>query len=170
MVPFRNEYVEGWSIPFPGCDRSVVQRTQQFKYEERNERPTQIQTYCSFSLFPLIALLLVVPILGLLSLFGWGRRLLETYPELFTFGIFRKEGPTRQDLKETSFRTVIIGKGWAERLTEPTDEPSFAPNKTVVVEVKGGDPGYTVTSACLVQSGFTILRENHKIAQKSVIP
>ncbi|CAG2120525.1 unnamed protein product, partial [Medioppia subpectinata] len=87
--------------------------------------------------------------------FRWGRSLLESYPSVFSFGRFTKTGPTREQIMAATFRLLIVGKGWSEKLSEPTDKPTETPNKTVMVEVTGFDPGYRATSTCLVQSGIT---------------
>ena len=166
-MPFQTEYAKGWCLPFPGSDRSVVQRTEQFRYEERNERPAQVEAYFTVpGLLSLMGLLLMGGMFGLLASFKWGRSLLEAHPKFFSFGMFSKEGPTREQIRGASFMTTIVGKGWAEKLSEPSDEPTFPPNKTVVVQVKGHDAGYVATSTCLVQSGFTLLRESDKMPKK----
>ena len=166
-MPFKSEYAKGWCLPFPGGDQSCVQRTEQFRYEQMNERPTQIETYLTVrSFLQLIGALVFGIVFALMASFEWSRSLFLAHPEVFSFGQFSEEGPTRQQLKGSSFVTTIVGKGWAEKLSEPSDEPTFPPNKTVVVEVKGQDVGYMVSSTCLVQSGFTLLRESDKMPQK----
>jgi len=163
-LPFRSEYTHSWCLQFPGSDRSVVQRTQQYKYEKYNERPTQIQTYFTLPSFLMVlGTLFVGGIFATFASFRWGRSLLERYPKLFSFGMFDKEGPTRQQIRDAKFEMLIVGKGWNEKLSEPTDEPQIPYNKTVLVKVKGLDPGYLATSTCLVQSGFTILKESDRM-------
>lgn len=163
-LPFHSDITRGWCLPFPGSDRSVVQRTQQYKYEKSNERPTQIETYFNVgNIFFLLGTLLFGAFFGVMASFGWGRSLLERYPEFFSGGMFSRKGPTREQIRDASFSIVVVGKGWAEKLTEPTDEPQEAPNKTVMVRVSGKDPGYMATSTCLVQSGLTILKDWDKL-------
>ena len=144
-----------------------MQRTEQFNYEEKNERPAQIETYFTVGgLLALIGTLLMGAMFGVLASFEWGRSLLEAHPKFFSFGMFSREGPTREQINAASFVTTIVGRGWAEKLSEPSDEPIFAPNKTVIVKVSGRDPGYKATSTCLVQSGFTLLKETDKLPKK----
>ena len=166
-LPFRSEYARGWCLPFPDADRSVVQRTQQYRYETLNERPAQMEAYFTVPNFlALMGLLFVGAIFGAFASFRWGRSLLEAYPSFFSFGAFSRVGPTREQLRDTSFQTIIVGKGWADKMAEPTDEPQEAPNKTVVVKVSGKDPGYTATSTCLVQAGITLIKEFNKLPDK----
>ena len=154
-------------MQFPGSDRSVVQRTQQYKYEKDNERPTQIQTYFTVpSFLALVGTLLVASNFATFGSFRCGRSLLKRYPKLFSFGLFVRGGPTRQQIREAKFELIIVGKGWDEKLSEPTDEPTIPYNKTVAVMVKGLDPGYLAASTCLVQAGFTILKDSHQMPNK----
>ena len=160
-MPFKSKYVEGWCLPWPGGDKSVVQRTEQFRYEQLNERPAQIETYLAVPNFLLlIGIILFLGVLGLLASFEWGRHLLMSYPTFFSCGLVSKERDSRELLRGSSFVTTIVGKGWAEKLSDPSDEPSFPPNKTVVVQVKGP------ISTCIAQPGFTLLRESDRISQK----
>lgn len=41
----KSSLSEGWSMIFPGADRSVALRTQRFLYEKYKQRPVQVQTY-----------------------------------------------------------------------------------------------------------------------------
>ena len=169
-MPFKTKYVEGWCLPFPGGDKSVVQRTEQFRYEQKNERPAQIETYVVIpDILSLIGFLLLFGMFALMASFEWGRSLLKTYPKFFSCGLVSKELSSRQQIRGASFVSTIVGKGWADKLSEPSDEPNFPPNKTVVVQVKGNEPGLLANSTCIVQSGFTLLRDSDKMPKKLVI-
>lgn len=41
-IPHKPKKGEGWALPFPGADRSVIRRTQSYLYEHDNIRPTQV--------------------------------------------------------------------------------------------------------------------------------
>lgn len=41
----KSSVSEGWSMVFPGADRSVALRTQRFLYDKYKQRPAQVQTY-----------------------------------------------------------------------------------------------------------------------------
>ena len=142
----------------------MVQRTQQYKYETKNERPTQIETnFTVSSLLNMLSLMFVGAVFGAMASFRWGRSMLEAHPKFFSLGMFSKDGPTREQLRDTSFQMTLVGKGWADKLSEPSDEPNEPPNKTLVVVVKGKDPGYTATSTCLVQAGISLLKDQDKL-------
>jgi hypothetical protein len=42
----------------------------------------------------------------------------------------------------TSFVLTLAGKGWSEKLAEPTDVNKSRPEKELVVQVSGPEPGY----------------------------
>lgn len=98
-----------------------------------------------------------------LSYFKFGRQLLEDYPHIFTFGNVSKDGPSREQVNETSFQMILVGRGWPEKLASPTDEPSAPPSKTIVGRVTGPEPAYAATSTFLVQSAITLLKEQETI-------
>lgn len=44
----KSEQVNSWCLPFPGSDRSVILRSQRYRYENEKKKPIQIQTYVTF--------------------------------------------------------------------------------------------------------------------------
>ena len=164
MYPSLTKYCKGLYVPFPGSDRQIVKKTEQYYNENRNEDPAQIETY-----FTITGIWNIIrgSIMGamLLSLIGtkYGRSLLAKHPKFFSLGLFTKGGPDRQFIKSGSFINTIVGKGLAnfEDGYGITNEDSV--RKTFVVQVKGNDLGYLVTSACFVQAALTLLREPDRI-------
>lgn len=41
-LPHTPKMGDGWGLPFPGADRSVIRRTQSYLYEHDNIRPVQV--------------------------------------------------------------------------------------------------------------------------------
>ena len=74
---FKKEQFDGWCVPFPGSDRSVMLRSQRYFFEHEKVRPAQIQSYI---IFKSLLAVTVVGIFGLvflmLSKFRFGRKLL----------------------------------------------------------------------------------------------
>lgn len=161
-LPFREDQVEGWNLVFPSCDRDVIQRTQAYNYQHFNEQPLQVQTYFTVqSFFAILQVLVMVSIFGVLSLFNFGRKLLTSYPEYFTFGAFSRQGPSRQQIDETQFEMLIKGKGWANVSGE--NEPTTPFDKRMTLRISAPDPAYRATSICIVQAGLTILKERDQM-------
>ena len=170
ILPFTSDDVSGWNVVFPGSDRSVVKRTQYHNFYEYNERPTQIETYFNLpNLLAMFGLMLVASVFGFFSLFAWGRSLLEKYPEIFTFGMFSKNGPSREQIDNTKFRLTLVGKGWSKKMDDPQTEPDGDLDKKVIAQVEGKDPGYVATSTCLIQAGLTILLDRDQMPKGGVL-
>lgn len=68
----------------------------------------------------------------------------------------------------TSFVLTIVGKGWNEKLAEPTDAYSSKPEKELVVQVSGPELGYVATPICMVQAALVLLREADKLPSEYV--
>jgi hypothetical protein len=126
---------------------------------------------------------------GLLASFKFGRSLLEKvltlslfiqimkcdikklvffsqYPKFFSFGVFGHDGPTKEEMDATSFVLTLAGKGWSEKLTEPTDAHTSDPDKELVVRVSGPEPGYVATPICMVQAALVLLRDADELPAK----
>lgn len=163
VMSFANE-VKQWCLAFPVTDKSVVNRTTYYNYHNRKMRPIQMYSYLVLpTIWYGLVWLLVGLCLGILSNFKFGRYCLENFPSIFSFGIFSKSGPTREQVKETSFSLYLVGRGYDEKLAEPEDQHATPPNKTLVVRVDAPDPGYVGTSMFMVQVALTLLQELDKL-------
>ena len=85
------------------------------------------------------------------------------FPKVFSFGVFDHDGPTKEEMQATSFAMTFAGRGWTEKLAEPTDNHSKPPNKEMVVCVSGPEPGYITTPICMVQAAVVILLDADKL-------
>ena len=85
------------------------------------------------------------------------------YPKIFSFGVFDHQGPSIEEMDATSFSLTLAGKGWEEKLTEPTDIYMDQPNKELIVCVSGPEPGYVATPIFMVQCALVVLREAEKL-------
>ena len=85
------------------------------------------------------------------------------FPKVFSFGVFDHDGPTKAEMDVTSFAITLAGKGWSEKLAEPTDSHSKDPENKIVVKVSGPEPGYVATPICMVQAALVMLREADKL-------
>jgi len=163
LVHYSN-VVNGWCLPFLGADRAVLMRTQRYLYQNEKQRPAQIQAYSKQNgLFAVICLVLGGLIFGVMVQFRIGRYLLETFPGLFSAGFVSHEGPKPEEMDFLNFTFTLVGEGWDEKTTEPSDSHATPPNKKRVVKVNGVNPGYGATCVCVLQAALTILRESDKM-------
>jgi hypothetical protein len=101
-----------------GADASVVRRTMSFRHEL--QRPVAYHTalFTIASTWRLCVFLLLGAVCQFLASFAAGRQLLLALPELFTLGMFSRQGPTEEQLKSTSF--TMIHDGYALKATDQT--------------------------------------------------
>ena len=53
-------------------------------------------------------------LLETLAQFGWGRWLLLKFPQVFSYGLFSREGPTKQQMDGTRFEMKFVGQGFSQ--------------------------------------------------------
>ncbi|CAF1079350.1 unnamed protein product [Adineta steineri] len=142
-----------WAIPFPGSDKSVVQRTQYFNYTQLNKKPIRFQPYLQISsLFAVIQILFFGSIFSLLTKFKLGIQCLLKYPGLFSGGCVTHEGPTRAECEQASFKMTFV--------THTEDK------QKLTHEFAGPDPGYLGTSKMLIACAVMLLKENDRLPVK----
>ncbi|TKR87296.1 hypothetical protein L596_011713 [Steinernema carpocapsae] len=161
--PWGIPTIEGYALPFLGADKSIVNRSQYYDYAAYGERPVQIETY--FRLPSLCKTILAVPaaatFLGMAK-FGCTRKILQNYPDQMTMGMFKRNGPSREQMEQTSFTYWILGTGWNEKL--PLEqEHGEAPTVKKTARCDGPDPGYMATSGCLLSAALTILDDKSSL-------
>ncbi|XP_011312524.1 saccharopine dehydrogenase-like oxidoreductase [Fopius arisanus] len=157
---------EGYSVVFPGSDRSVVYRTQRYLYENDKIRPVQIQTYMTFkSLLTIMAITCLGTVFSLMTKCKCGRTLLLKYPKFFSGGFVSNEGPLFEAMDKTFFSITFKAQGWTEKLAEPTDKHSESPNKEMITKVSGRNAGYGATCTMVMMSALMILEDGEKMPE-----
>ncbi|XP_071447287.1 saccharopine dehydrogenase-like oxidoreductase [Hetaerina americana] len=163
----KSAIVDAWCLPFPGSDRSVVYRSQRYFYENEKKRPIQMRPYIQFNSFlTAIMTAFVAGIFLLMTKTQFGRRLLLKHPKIFSFGSISHEGPSEESMKSLKFKMTFDLEGWSETLAEPTDNHTNAPNRRLIGEVTGTNPGYGATCIAVLLAGLTILDEADKMPDK----
>ncbi|XP_047116308.1 saccharopine dehydrogenase-like oxidoreductase isoform X1 [Schistocerca piceifrons] len=164
VLPHKQTGVNGWCLPFPGSDRTVVYRSQRHFYEHDKKRPIQFEAYAVFpSLIVSFLVIMVAFVFGILTRFKLGVKLLLDYPKVFSCGFVSHEGPTEEMMKNTHFKFTLFAEGWKEKLSEPTDQHATPMNKKVTAQIKGQNPGYGATCTALILSAVTIIKEHDKM-------
>lgn len=77
--------------------------------------------------------------------------------------MFSKKPPSTEMIESGWFQITFYGEGWKEKLADKDDEYSTPPNKAIVTRVKGNNPGYGATCACLVGAAIMIATEKNKM-------
>ncbi|KAJ3664650.1 hypothetical protein Zmor_000202 [Zophobas morio] len=162
--PHRTNLAQGWAVPFPGADRSVVKRSQRFFYEQAKKRPIQIEVYFILKSF------LTIPILATSSLIVQtlaqhqrGRELLLEYPKEFSGGVFNKTSPSEEKNQNSRFSVTLYGEGWKAGVADGDHQYDVPPNKAICGKVKASNPAYGATCVCVVLSANTVITETEKM-------
>lgn len=135
---FWSGMFDAYFMPFPGSDKSVVNRSQRLFYENENLRPIQFSPYnkLSSTKFGLVQALIFGFVFSILAKFSFGRSLLERFPKFFTGGTFSHEGPTEKQMKATTFKMTFKGSGYKEKLSADQDHVDV-PDKLITTTVSG---------------------------------
>ncbi|ESO13187.1 hypothetical protein HELRODRAFT_105775 [Helobdella robusta] len=158
--------VGGYCLPFLGTDKPIVQRTNYFNYITKKIQPIQFYPYIAASgVGTLISWLFIGVMLFVFSKFKFGIYLLENYPRIFSLGMFTSNGPTRAQVKGSTFEMTFIGEGYSTK-SEKEPTTSSSPDKKIITKIVGPDPGYIATPICLVQSAYILLKERSKLSSQ----
>ncbi|KAJ3673019.1 hypothetical protein LUZ60_006393 [Juncus effusus] len=176
-----------WSIKLPSADSTVVRRTQStiaalpHGVPGLAESPSFSQTRSSFwssvkpvhfgvklgtkSFLGLLGTILTGFFIGLFGKFAFGRALLLKYPEFFSAGLFRKTGPTEEEVEAATFNMWFVGEGFSD---EKVLEAGLKPDKEIVTRVSGPEIGYVTTPISVVQSGLVVLGQRGNLPRGGV--
>jgi len=69
-------------------------------------------------------------------------------------------------MKNMSFKMEFRGKGYEKKLASKNEEHQTSPNKEIVTEVSGPEPGYVSTARMIMYCALTILKEKTNIPVK----
>ncbi|XP_042322493.1 saccharopine dehydrogenase-like oxidoreductase [Sceloporus undulatus] len=161
-VFYCNE-LQKYSVPFTESDPAVVTRTQRYLHTHLQETPVQYAAYFTAGgLGSVIKLMFVGLWFLIFAKFNCGRKLLIKYPEFFSRGYFRKEGPTEKQIEGTSFEMIFLGEGYSLG----KDPQQGKPDVKICTRVKGPEPGYVATPRAMVQAGVTLLKDKSSLPKK----
>ncbi|XP_050046937.1 saccharopine dehydrogenase-like oxidoreductase isoform X1 [Dermacentor andersoni] len=163
---FWSDVAKSWCVPYMGCDRSVIIRSEMFRHQLCDSKPVQIQTYFRVpGLIRGIGLGILAFFFLLFSWFSYGRWLLERFPGVFSAGTVNRGGPSKEQALGCSFSMTMRGRGWKEKLDETGDRGQKGKmNHSVTIRLDGPDPAYVTTSMCMVQVAVVVLKEKKKMA------
>lgn len=155
-----------WCIPLIEPDPSTVMRSQRYFYENENKRPIQLHSYLVLNkIYEVIGCMIIGLFILILSPLSFTRNLLFKYPEIFTFGVFCKDGPREEKMDRTNFEVIMFGNGWKKGTLNTDSDKSTPINKKIKIRVSGKNPAYGATSVAILLSARTILNEGKNIPQ-----
>ncbi|CAI2354978.1 unnamed protein product [Caenorhabditis sp. 36 PRJEB53466] len=166
MWQIKENELGGYAIPFPGADRSVINRSQYYDATRQNKRPVYAETYFRMEskmwtrLFILWAFFL-----SILVKYSFTRGILQKYPDQCSFNMFKSSGPSKQQVAEASFVYWFFGYGYKDAL--PMEQQHDGrPDRKVVATCKGPDAGYIATSGCVLSAALTLILDRAHLPKR----
>ncbi|KAM3384539.1 hypothetical protein ACQJBY_008901 [Aegilops geniculata] len=104
--------------------------------------------------------------IGILGGFSLGRSLLLKFPEFFSVGLFRKTGPTEEEVRSALFKMWFVGRGYSD--SARASERGSKPDKEIVTRVSGPEIGYITTPIVLVQCALVLLSQRANLPKGGV--
>ncbi|KAG0329430.1 hypothetical protein BG000_000083 [Podila horticola] len=172
--------VAAYTVPFFFADPSVIRLSQQMVLQDKDlssvqSPPVQFSAYICIPSFKALAITIFAStVFGLFAKYESGRKFLLKHPRLFTMGIFSHEGPTDQQLAETSFSETFFAEGYSKAIREQHPNEGelrqVKPDVSIVTSVSGPEPGYVATPKMVVQACYTLLLEKDKVPNGVLTP
>ncbi|XXG55664.1 hypothetical protein AAC387_Pa03g3281 [Persea americana] len=178
-----------WAVKLPSADPIVVRRTLASLTENRdglpgvNEDEDQIEKRKNFwamvkpahfgvkivskSLLGIVRYIFVGILIGLFGTFAFGQSLLLKYPAIFTLGMFRKTGPTEEEVNSATFKMWFVGHGYSD--SNLTSREKKKPDMEIITRVSGPEIGYVTTPIILLQCALILLGERDRLPQGGVL-
>ncbi|XXG55678.1 hypothetical protein AAC387_Pa03g3289 [Persea americana] len=178
-----------WAVKLPSADPIVVRRTLASLAENPdglpgvNEDEDQIEKRKNFwamvkpahfgvkivskSLLGIVRYIFVGILIGLFGTFAFGQSLLLKYPEIFTLGMFRKTGPTEEEVNSATFKLWFVGHGYSDSSLASREKKK--PDTEIITRVSGPEIGYVTTPIILLQCALILLSERDKLPQGGVL-
>lgn len=144
-------------IPFMGSCPSVIKRSQNSMYHGYKKEESSLSLFDSkvYMCVPTKKSLYQFAFFGTifksLARYQFGRNILLSYPKIFSGGILTHQGPTEEQLKETTFTVTCIGKG------------KESDGNKVTLRIDGPEPGYVACSIFIVAAARILLTERDSI-------
>ncbi|XVF60611.1 hypothetical protein PTKIN_Ptkin08bG0061800 [Pterospermum kingtungense] len=104
--------------------------------------------------------------IGLLSRFSLGRWLLLKFPSFFSFGWFRKTGPSEDEVRSASFKMWFVGHGFSD--SSLASERNSKPDMQIITRVMGPEIGYVTTPITLLQCALILLSQRENLPKGGV--
>lgn len=179
-----------WAVKLPSADSVVVRRTLGLLTENPhglpgvNESPEQIEKRKAFwstvkpahfgvkfgskSLLSIFGVIIVGIFMGVLGMFSFGRWLLLKFPSVFSLGMFRKQGPTEDEVNSASFKMWFVGHGYSD--TSLVSQGNRKPDMEIITRVMGPEIGYVTTPIILIQCALILLSQRDNLPKGGVFP
>lgn len=186
----HQERIGLWAVKLPSADSVVVRRTLSALAENPhglpgiNKSAEQIKKRQTFwktvkpahfgvkigakSMFGIYRFITVGVFIGRLSKSAFGRWLLLKFPSIFSLGLFRKKGPTEDEVKSASFKMWFVGQGFSDNSI--VSQGNMKPDMEIITRVMGPEIGYVATAIILLQCALILLSQRDNLPKGGAYP
>ncbi|KAL6013488.1 hypothetical protein ACLOJK_003986 [Asimina triloba] len=185
----HQETIGLWAVKLPTSDAIVVRRTLSCLTEnphglpgvnESNEHNEKRESFWgtikpahfgvklgSKSLLGVLQWILFGICIVVFGITAFGRSLLLKFPELFSVGIFRKTGPTEEEVRNATFKMWFIGQGYSDGSLALKGKGK--PDREIITRISGPEIGYVTTPIVLVQCALVLLGQRGNLPRGGVL-
>ncbi|CAI5453582.1 unnamed protein product [Caenorhabditis angaria] len=159
---------QSYAIPFMGSDKSIIDRSQIYEATQKSIKPCHVATYAKLS--SRISAILIGAWLAVISILvhiPWTLRFLQNHPDLCSFNVFKKDGPSEEQIREASFVLWLFGYGYTKE--KLGFEHQGEPTKMVLATCKGPDAGYVSTSGCILSAALVLLKDVDSLPERMLL-
>ncbi|GBN89125.1 Saccharopine dehydrogenase-like oxidoreductase [Araneus ventricosus] len=138
-----------------------------FAFGDATSTPyVEVQGYLKLnSLYEALRHIFAIVFSVIMCLFSAGRVLMEKYPSFLSAGLFSKEGPSRQQIMESSTKVTFHADGWKKNVAD-SEKQLAKPDKKIKLTITGPEAGYALTTMCMVQAALTVLQDSDRMPFK----
>lgn len=104
----------------------------------------------------------------LFTSFSLGRWLIMKYPQVFTFGCFKKTGPTEEAVSCSSFKMWFVGEGYSDVALASQTVSKL--DTQIITRISGPEVGYVATPIALIQCALIMLADRPRLPKGGVYP
>lgn len=163
-VPVKEEK---YAFEMKEINTSVVNRTQQYFYENFKKRPVQIKDYFAMNYYIIILLgAIFLPLFSFLLSIKIIQKYFLRFPKIFSFGILSNENqePSEEMLNSNSCANTLYAEGWKDcpDLDQFTRKPV---DKTMVAKIVTNKSAYHVTGIISLLCSLTILKDRLQLPE-----
>nr|GME08531.1 probable mitochondrial saccharopine dehydrogenase-like oxidoreductase At5g39410 [Ipomoea batatas]GME12554.1 probable mitochondrial saccharopine dehydrogenase-like oxidoreductase At5g39410 [Ipomoea batatas] len=162
MVSYLTENPEG----IPGVNETA----QQIKKREAfwsTVKPVHFgMNMTSKSVLGVVRFITLALFVWVFSRFSIGRWLLMKFPAVFSLGLFRKNGPTEEEVANASFKLWFVGRGYSDAAL--ASKEGKKPDMEIITRVTGPEIGYSATPIILIQCALVLLSQRHELPKGGV--
>ncbi|EFJ37364.1 hypothetical protein SELMODRAFT_403636 [Selaginella moellendorffii] len=164
--------VNSWAVKIPSSDAVLVRRTLATVAENPDGLPTaskhQEQSLKQWTDIKPVLFGVYLSVKELWRLLSAAHGIHSLRPgKLWLGGSFQQDGPSQEEIDNSSFSMVFVGRGFKDASKVPPGKKQ-QPDTEIITRVTGPEIGYVTTPIILVQAVLLVLKNRDKLPKGGV--